>query len=138
MNATQMAGRTTDPASRRAAKRVALGGAMPATLFAARLLPGSVVRPAIWVAFIWMGVGFLLVAFLGLADLARLVAFVIARYRGLSDPDSERRIFLARTVAAGVGAVVAGLSAIGIRSALSGIQIKQLDVKLRGLPQQLA
>jgi len=117
---------------------VALGVAMPATLFAARLLPGSVARPAIWVSFIWMGVGFLLVVFLGLADLARLVAFVVARYRGPSEPDSERRIFLARTVAAGVGAVVAGLSAIGIRSALSGIQIKQLDVKLRGLPQQLA
>ena len=117
---------------------VALGVAMPATLFAARLLPGSVVRPAIWVAFIWMGVGFLLVAFLGLADLARLVAFVIARYRGLSDPDPERRILLARTIAAGVGGVVAGLSAIGIRSALRGIEIKQLDVKLRGLPQELA
>jgi len=117
---------------------VALGVAMPATLFAARLLPGSVARPAIWVSFVWMGVGFLLVAFLGLADLARLVAFVVARYHGPSEPDPERRIVLARTVAAGVGAVVAGLSAIGIRSALSGIQIKQLDVKLRGLPQQLA
>jgi len=117
---------------------VALGVAMPATLFAARLLPGSVSRPAIWVTFIWMGVGFLLVAFFGLADLARLVAFVVARYRGPLEPDPERRILLARTVAAGVGAVVAGLSAVGIRSALSGIQIKQLDVKLRGLPQRLA
>ena len=69
---------------------VALGVAMPATLFAARLLPGSLARPAIWVAFIWMGVGFLLVAFFGLADLARLVAFVVARYRGPSEPDPER------------------------------------------------
>jgi predicted MPP superfamily phosphohydrolase len=117
---------------------VALGVAMPATLFAARLLPGSVARPAIWVSFIWMGVGFLLVAFFGLADLARLLAFVVARYRGPAEPDPERRIVLARMVAAGVTAVVAGLSTIGIRSALSGIQIKQLDVKLRGLPQELA
>jgi predicted MPP superfamily phosphohydrolase len=83
-------------------------------------------------------VGFLLVAFFGLADLARLLAFVVARYRGPAEPDPERRIVLARTVAAGVTAVVAGLSTIGIRSALSGIQIKQLDVKLRGLPQELA
>ncbi|HWT84491.1 MAG TPA: metallophosphoesterase [Myxococcales bacterium] len=117
---------------------VGLGVAMPATLFAARLLPGSVARPAIWVSFIWMGVGFLLVAFFGLADLARLLSFVVARYRGPAEPDPERRIVLARTVAAGVTAVVAGLSTIGIRSALSGIQIKQLDVKLRGLPQELA
>jgi uncharacterized protein len=115
-----------------------LGVAMPATLFAARLLPGSVVRPAIWVAFIWMGMGFLLVAFLGLADLARLAVFVIARLRGPSDPDPARRVLLARTLAAGVGGLVAGLSAIGIRSALHGIQIKELDVKLRGLPQELA
>ncbi|HYY51977.1 MAG TPA: metallophosphoesterase, partial [Myxococcales bacterium] len=53
---------------------VALGITMPATVIAARLLGSSVVRPAIWLAFIWMGVGFLLVAFLGIADFGRLVA----------------------------------------------------------------
>src|SRR6185503_202294 len=40
--------------------------------------------------------------------------------------------------AAGVGGVVAGLSALGIRSALAGVQIKELEVKLRGLPRELA
>jgi predicted MPP superfamily phosphohydrolase len=117
---------------------VALGVAMPATLFASRLLPGTVVRPAIWVAFIWMGVGFLLVAFLGIADLARLTTFLVGRLRGPSSPDPARRLMLARTLAAGVGGLVAGLSAVGIRSALRGIQIKELDVKLRGLPTELA
>jgi predicted MPP superfamily phosphohydrolase len=85
-----------------------------------------------------MGVGFLLVAFLGITDVARLAAFVIARLRGPSDPDPARRVLLARTLAAGVGAVVAGLSAVGIRSALRGIQIKELEVRLRGLPPDLA
>jgi len=117
---------------------VVLGVTMPAALFTARLLPGAVIRPLVWVAFIWMGVGFLLVAFFGLADFARLVAFVIARIRGPSDPDPAKRVFLARTVAAGVGGVVAGLSAVGIRSALHGVQIKELEVKLRGLPRELA
>jgi predicted MPP superfamily phosphohydrolase len=117
---------------------VALGITMPAALFAARRLPGAAVRPLIWIAFIWMGVGFLLVAFLGLADFARLSAFVIARFRGPAEPDPERRILLARTLAAGVGGVVAGLSAIGIRSALRGVQIKELDIPLRGLPPELA
>jgi predicted MPP superfamily phosphohydrolase len=117
---------------------VSLGIAMPGALLAARLLPGSVARPLIWVAFIWMGVGFLLVAFLGLTDLARLVAFVIARFRDPVGPDPARRVLLARTLAVGVGGVVAALSAFGIRSALRGIQIRELDVKLRGLPPELA
>src|SRR5207253_9916666 len=42
---------------------IAAALAMPATLIAVRLLPSAAVRPAIWIAFIWMGVGFLLVAF---------------------------------------------------------------------------
>jgi uncharacterized protein len=117
---------------------VVLGLAMPATLFAARRMPIAAVRPAIWVAFIWMGIGFLLVAFLGIADLGRLTAFLYARLHGPSDPNPERRVFLARTLAAGVGGVVAGLSALGIRSALAGVQIKELEVKLRGLPRELA
>ena len=117
---------------------IAAAIAMPATLFAVRLLPSGAVRPAIWIAFIWMGVAFLLVAFLGIADAGRLVVFVIARVRGPSDPDPARRLLLARSLAAGVGGVVAGLSALGLRSALAGVQIKELDVKLRGLPPQLA
>jgi len=117
---------------------IAAALAMPATLIAVRLLPSAAVRPAIWVAFIWMGVGFLLVAFLGIADAGRLVAFVIARVRGPSDPDPTRRVLLARSLAAGVGGVVAGLSALGLRSALAGVQIKELDIKLRGLPRELA
>src|SRR5438552_1789135 len=117
---------------------IAAAIAMPATLFAVRLLPSAAVRPAVWVAFIWMGVGFLLVAFLGIADAGRLVAFVIARVRGPSDPDPARRVLLARSLAAGVGGVVAGLSALGLRSALAGVQIKELDIKLRGLPRELA
>jgi predicted MPP superfamily phosphohydrolase len=96
------------------------------------------VRPAIWVAFVWMGVGFLLVCFLGIADLGRLTAFLIARVRGPIDPDPERRVLLARTLAAGVGAVVAGLSAAGLRSALAAIEIKEVDIRLRGLPERLA
>ena len=117
---------------------VALGIAMPATLLAARFLRAWAVRPAIWVAFVWMGVAFLLVCFLGIADLGRLTAFLIARVRGPAEPDPQRRVLLARTLAAGVGGVVAGLSAAGMRSALAGVEIKELEVRLRNLPRELA
>jgi predicted MPP superfamily phosphohydrolase len=117
---------------------VALAIAMPATVLVARLLPSAIVRPAIWIAFVWMGVGFLLVAFLGIADAGRLAAFAVSRLRGSSDADPARRLLLARSLAAGVGGIVAGLSAAGVRSALAGIQVKELEVKLRGLPRELA
>lgn len=115
---------------------VVLGITLPAALIAARFF-SSAVRPAIWVAFIWMGIGFLLVAFLGLADLGRLFVAIADRLRGI-EPDPQRRLFLARSLAAGVGGVVAGLTATGIRSALGSVHVKEVDVRLRGLPQELA
>ena len=116
---------------------VGLGVSMPLALIASRLWSASAVRPAVWVAFVWMGMGFLLVAFFGLADLGRLAASLAARLRG-AEPDPARRLFLARSLAAGVGGVVAGLTAVGMRSALGSIRIKELEIGLRGLPRELA
>ena len=114
---------------------VSLGIAMPGALLAARLLPGSVVRPLIWVAFIWMGVGFLLVAFLGLADLARFAAFVIARFRGPGGPDPARRILLACEL--GEPYVTVGIQAKALRlfhAVLPGVTARTLALVARLLP----
>jgi predicted MPP superfamily phosphohydrolase len=116
---------------------VALGVALPLSLVASRIVP-QLSRPAAWVAFVWMGVGFLLVAFFGLADAGRLAVSLVHRLRGSGPADGERRVFLARTLAAGVGALVAGLSAIGVRNALGAVQVKELDIFLRGLPAELS
>jgi len=110
---------------------------MPLAMIAARFFHATV-RPALWVVFVWMGMGFLFVAFLGLADAGRFVGTLVQRLRSPLPIDPEKRVFLARTLAAGVGGVVAGLSAIGVRSALGPVQIKELEVRLRGLPQELA
>jgi predicted MPP superfamily phosphohydrolase len=117
---------------------VGLGLAMPLTLIASRFFRGASPRLAIWIVFVWMGVCFLFVAFLGLADAGRLVATLVQRLRGPSPVDPAKRLFLARTLAVGVGGVVAGLSAVGLRSALGAVQIKELEVRLRGLPPELA
>jgi predicted MPP superfamily phosphohydrolase len=116
---------------------VGLGISMPLAMIAARLFHATV-RPALWIIFIWMGMGFLFVAFLGLADAVRFAAAIVQRLRIPQPIDPQKRVFLARTLAAGVGGVVAGLSAIGVRSALGPVQIKELEVRLRGLPQELA
>jgi hypothetical protein len=116
---------------------VALGVAMPLTMVAQRLFTGPIARTGIWFGFAWMGVGFLLVAFLGITDAGRLVAFLARKLTG-SEPDPARRLFLARSLAVGVGGVVAGLATLGFRSALGPIEIKKLTVKLRGLPRELS
>ena len=116
---------------------VALGVSLPLAMIASRLFAKAVVRPAMWVAFVWMGMGFLFVAFFGIADLGRLAAALVRRISG-TPLDPAKRVFLARTVAAGVGGVVAGLSAVGIRSALGEVHVKELDIFLRGLPAELA
>ena len=116
---------------------VALGVSLPLAMIASRLFAKAVVRPAMWVAFVWMGMGFLFVAFSGIADLGRLAAALVRRISG-TPLDPAKRVFLARTVAAGVGGVVAGLSAVGIRSALGEVQVKELHIFLRGLPAELA
>src|SRR5437870_5729661 len=108
---------------------VVLGISMPLALIASRFFSSAAVRPAVWVAFVWMGIGFLLVAFFGLGDLGRLLA------RPFVATDPSRRLFLARSLAAGVGGVVAGLTAVGLRSALGPTQVKELTIRLRGLPR---
>ncbi len=116
---------------------VALAIGLPVSLWLSRVAPD--IRPLLWLAFVWMGVGFLLVAFLGIADAGRLALWAARR---LNNPESApvdpaRRVLLARTLAAGVGGVVAGLSALGIRSALGAVEVKELTVRLRGLPPAL-
>lgn len=116
---------------------VMLGVSMPLLLIASRLFHASF-RPALWVVFVWMGVGFLLVAFFGLADAGRLAGTLVQRMRSPLPVDPEKRLFLARTLAVGVGGFVAGLSALGVRNALGAVQVKELEVRLRGLPPELA
>jgi predicted MPP superfamily phosphohydrolase len=117
---------------------VGLGVSMPLALIASRLFRSASLRPALWVAFVWMGVGFLFVAFLGIADAGRLIATVVQRLRSSLPADPAKRLFLARTLAASVGGLVAGLSALGLKSALGAVQVKELEIRLRGLPRELA
>ncbi len=110
---------------------------LPATLVLSRTRGAP--RAMVWVAFLWMGVVFLLFAFLGLADAGRAVAWVARKLRSPDAPsDPERRVLLARALAVGVSGIVAGLSAVGVRSALTGLRIKDVPVRIPNLPPALA
>ena len=110
---------------------------LPLTLFLSRLRDAP--RLLVWISFLWMGVVFLLFAFLAISDAGRAVAWAARKLSSPEAPvDPARRVLLARAFAVGVGAVVAGLSAIGVRSALANLRIKDVAVGIAGLPRALA
>ena len=116
---------------------IALALLVPTTMFLSRT--SGAPSALVWIAFIWMGVGFLLFAFLGISDAGRAVAFLARKLASPDAPaDPQRRVLLARAVALGVGGTVAGLSAIGVRSALGILRVQDVPVRIHGLPAQLS
>jgi predicted MPP superfamily phosphohydrolase len=110
---------------------------LPATLILSRLRDAP--RVLVWISFLWMGAVFLLFAFLAIGDAGRLVLWAA---RKLSTPerpvDPERRLLIARAFAVGIGSVAAGLSVVGVRSALAGLRVKDVPVRISGLSSALA
>jgi predicted MPP superfamily phosphohydrolase len=122
---------------------ISLGASLIAAIILSRLFPADALRPLYWGAFLWMGIGFLTIGLLGVADAGRLAAAGLLKLAALLSGggprpvDPERRLFLARALAGGVGVVAAGLSALGVRSALSAIAVKEVPVRLARLPEAL-
>jgi uncharacterized protein len=116
---------------------VAMAVLLPATLILSRVRDAP--RVLIWISFLWMGVVFLLFAFLAIGDAGRAITWAARRLSTPATPvDPGRRVLLARAFAVGVGSVVAGLSVVGVRSALAGLRIKEVSVSIAGLPRALA
>ncbi|MFK7989755.1 MAG: metallophosphoesterase [Sandaracinaceae bacterium] len=112
---------------------VLLGSSIPLGFLGSRLLGRETAMPLSWLAFIWMGVMFLLVVLLLPSELARLGLWV--RERRNKDEDGiaapERRQFLSRAIAAGTLSGSAGLSSYALFSGLRPVAIKPVPVTLR-------
>ncbi|HWE24283.1 MAG TPA: metallophosphoesterase [Myxococcales bacterium] len=110
---------------------------LPATLVLSRLREAP--RILVWISFLWLGVVFLLFAFLSIGDAGRAVAWAARKLSSSAAPtDPDRRVLLARAFAIGVGSVAAGLSVFGVYSALAGMRIKDVAVRIADLPRTLA
>jgi len=66
--------------------------------------------PIAWVTFIWMGVLFYLIVFLGAADLVRAALTIARKFSGDGPLDPERRVAIARILAGTVGFAAAAVS----------------------------
>src|SRR4249920_2804718 len=67
---------------------------------------------AIWSAYLWMGIFFLLFTAVLFTDVGRLAAGVVRRITANGGVDAERRTFIARVAATAIAAVVSGLTAV--------------------------
>ncbi|HEY7373200.1 MAG TPA: metallophosphoesterase [Polyangia bacterium] len=92
-------------------------------------------RVAIWSAYLWLGVMFLLFTAVLAVDVGRLLVAIARRISSGTVVDAERRTFIARTTAAAIAAVVGGLSAVAVRSALGPVEVRRVRVRLGRLPR---
>jgi predicted MPP superfamily phosphohydrolase len=123
---------------------LAAGLLIPVGLFSARLSGRHLSKAIPLVAFVWLGMAFLLFAVLLAVDAVRLLgwsASVATHWlRGGADlpDDPARRLLVARAVAGGA-LLVAGVSTVAsIRSATGPAEIEEVPVKLARLPPALS
>jgi predicted MPP superfamily phosphohydrolase len=104
---------------------------IPIGIFATRLLSRDAASPIAWLAYVWMGVMFVLFLTLLPMELVR----VGARIAGV---DPERRVALARILAGAAGIIGLVESGAGIASVLSRVAVKQIRVPIAKLPKALS
>lgn len=116
---------------------------IPAAMIVSRLTGNALARVLPWVAFVWLGVAFLLFAVLLAVDLLRYAATGAAQLRDWlasaedPPPDPERRRFVARAAAGATLAVVATAAGAGVRRAAGPAEIAEVQVRLPRLPRAL-
>lgn len=114
---------------------------LPIAFALGRLWPSVIPPVAVGAAYVWMAMAFLIATALGVLDLGRLLGSLGTWIAGLVGGDASapvdpgRRLFLARAAA---GATATAMTAVGLRSALGEIEVREVPVKLARLPRALS
>jgi len=98
---------------------------------------GQMRKAFAWPGYVWLGAMFLFFIALAGTDLLRLLAALARRASGSAPPPPERRLFLARGLAATVTSLVAVASAFAVRAARRGPPVRPLTIRLDRLPGAL-
>ena len=113
---------------------VAVG--MPAAAILSRGRTGTLGgQIAIWSAYVWLGVMFLLFTAVFATDIGRLLVGIARRITSNGGVDAGRRTFIARMTATLSVAVVSGASLVAVRSALRPVEVRRVRVRLQRLPR---
>lgn len=112
--------------------------AVPVTLVLGRRVSAGAAELMLWVAFVWLGLMFILFTVLVAFDLVRgavLLGDRVANGGSLQDP--ERRRFVSRLMASAVVLVAGGLGIAAVRSGLGRVALREVRVRLDRLPSEL-
>jgi hypothetical protein len=117
---------------------------LPLGMMAARLAERPLARVLPLLAFVWLGVAFLLVSALLVADALRLAGtaagWLSEWIRRPPDPpvDPARRVLVARALAGGVALAAGGAGVAAFRSATGPAEVHEVPVRLERLPPALS
>jgi predicted MPP superfamily phosphohydrolase len=124
-----------------------------AVLLRRQELPEWVATPLDWVAFVWLGLVFYLFLATLLTEPVRMGARLLGRRRAAperpaepasattpepSTPPHPRRLFLARGLAVGAGALAVGTAGTGVVLANSAPVVRRVPIRIPGLAPGLA
>ncbi|HEY0839119.1 MAG TPA: metallophosphoesterase, partial [Vulgatibacter sp.] len=122
---------------------VCLALLLPTSMMLVRALPRGWAGPLGWIAFTWMGMGFLFTVSLFAIDVARWLGLGVASAwawvassNGPADP--VRREILARGAAGAATMLAAGTGVVALRGGLGEVDVKEVPVKLDRLPRELS
>jgi predicted MPP superfamily phosphohydrolase len=93
--------------------------------------------PIIWAASVWLGLLLLFLVVLVAGDLARGALALGAKLASAPPADPERRLALARLFGLFVVGLTSALAAVAVRSGLSRVALREVNVRLRRLPKKL-
>lgn len=114
---------------------VALAMLLLVGLFTARIGPRWLTTPVLWIGYVWLGLAFLLVVLLGVADLGLFLRSRIVRSDTPEDP--ARRQVVARGVAGAVGLLGLALGGSALASGLGPAVLRRVRVPLAKWPKAL-
>jgi uncharacterized protein len=109
----------------------------PLGLFVSRSLPRLPARIVSVAVFGWMGIAFVLLSALLVSELVRAGFHGVALAQGRV-VDAERRTFLARAIAGGVGLIAVGFAGVGAAGVLGAVGVQPVRVALARWPGALA
>ena len=123
---------------------VCLALLLPVSMTLVRALPRGFAGPLAWIAFTWMGLGFILTVSVFAVDVMKWLGIGAASiWAWIASPakvptDPARRELLAKGAAGAAAVLATGTGVVALRGGLGDVDVKEVPVTLERLPKELS